>query len=710
MQAGESYYNPPPPLPVSIDAHAAIPSNHWPDVLPGSPGPFPLTPLPVPAASPLPLIGPPPGIWPPSKTQQKNKSGRRGSAFKEPATLAGFKNLKSLSVLDIDNLEIVTELKTCVRNSISTLSELQLSLSDSLALQARKPPPDSDPDDSDVDDEFQVVPASQNTSYDASGPAKTFRAQEEYKIQEAVLGRIFDIEPFILQKRQSHQNAEDDKSNSANENKGDNEKGEKKDSSEDPREQFVTSIRGVSDKLMALMNGSRDFSVSQQDILATIEKAARKYVESGDLPANSRQDGKSSDANTYANNDALSDSHNPSEGESPQLDGNAEDSSSKADGPGAEITETASEKEPKATTKMSKRKGFSEEVSPDDIDIEHLDIQDDASDGAGDDAEEGPSHIDSPESLVDQLTPVPSAVSDSTSTPKMTPGSSTASSSAMERAISNLEAQRANFETLLAKMLRFQSQADALSKKIEEAEKGKSKMDEDQFREAQSQLRSFGRVILDIQNEIYVVEAEIEDVAKQLPHSAGSEKLDEVRRNMDNYIRDTRGLSLETLSLHLVPIKASVLSRAIHLPSLKRLTLLNVGNQNAVWTLLAKENQTNRLALRSVFTDNVSTAFLNCMSQLDELHDLFMLERSAKHKPESFASRSTVTIDQIRRLVLKKHMGTLKRLMIKDDSNGSNWDANEKAMIYICTRGVKLEELAVSMNIHAVVSIKLSHL
>lgn len=210
-------------------------------------------------------------------------------------------------------------------------------------------------------------------------------------------------------------------------------------------------------------------------------------------------------------------------------------------------------------------------------------------------------------------------------------------------------------------------------------------------------------------DQVHETEAQVQELARRIVDIHGREKMAEdemqvARRSMDDYIRATRGIALETLAIQLVPVKASVLSRAIDLRCIRSLTLLNVGNQTPIWTLFTKENKTAPLALRSVFTDSVSTSFLTCLSQLDELHDLFMLERNAKYKPESFAPRTTVTIDQIRRLVLKKHMLTLKRLMIKDETNSTSWDANQKAMILICNRGVQLEELAISMNIYAVVS------
>jgi predicted transcriptional regulator len=118
--------------------------------------------------------------------------------------------------------------------------------------------------------------------------------------------------------------------------------------------------------------------------------------------------------------------------------------------------------------------------------------------------------------------------------------------------------------------------------------------------------------------------------------------------------------------------------------------------------LLQKENEAHPLALKKIFTDNVTQSFLKCVSELKEVTELFMLERSAKHKPESFAPRSAVAMDQIRKFVLKRHLPTLKYLMIKNDYQ-TVWDIDEKAMLLICHQGKNLEELTVSMGIRSVV-------
>ncbi|KAH7136444.1 hypothetical protein EDB81DRAFT_79565 [Dactylonectria macrodidyma] len=647
MQAGESYYTTPPPLPLMLDdAPASVQS---PD-LPSPPN------FPIPLAGNATTIpgsnGSSHGSFPMSKS--RSKPGKRSPPLREPPTLSGFKLLKTLSVLDIDSLDVVTELKTCVRNSSATLKELQLSFSDFLALQARRPRPDSDPDDSDVEDEFQVVPASQGSTFESSGPSKAFRSQEERKLQESVLGRIFDVEPFIVKKSQFPPSPRD--SAGGNDQKEDSEH----DEAADPGKEFISSMRGVSSRLMSQINGSRDFSSEQQDILDTIEKAARKYIESGGLSTKTPDDS--------------SPSGSKDDEDSKQNEGSQEHQSENKDTSGSV-----------ASGSRSKGKNTEGEVSPEDIEIEHLDV-DDVDDDSDD---QGAKDIDEKLPVLD---PTANGAITIAPTPPLE----------VTRAIINLAAQLTNTETLSGKLSHFRNQADLLGQKLKNMSAGGANTNIDQVNEAESQLRELLLSIIDIQHQIKTAEAEIIDATRQLPTHPKEANDEQTRRSMEEYIRDTRGVSLETLSIHLIPVKASVLSRAMDLRCIRNLTLLNVGNQAPIWTLLAKENKVHPLALRSVFTDNVSTAFLTCMSQLDELHELFMLERSAKYKPESFAPKTTITIDQIRRLVLKKHMLTLKRLMIKDESNGSNWDVNQKAMILICNRGIQLEELAISMNIHAV--------
>lgn len=539
LQAGESYYAPLPSLPINISSHNVAPTmnSHWHGHSDGSPTHYGHGPL-------YSLYHSSSPAHPPSKPFGRNKSLKQTVPL-GPATFSGFKNLQSLSVLDIEAIDLVSELQACVKNSYSTLTELQLSFSDALASKSRRPMIDSDSDDSDIEDYGHTS----SHNYESTRPAKVYRAQEEKKLQDVFLARVFDVDPGLVKKPQIQQQPITQEGQSS--------------TTEEPEttpeaaqaQEFIDSWKAATERMMTTVNGSRDFSSQQRAVLDIIEQAARKFV-----------------------------------GAAPQATSSDDD---EAPAPSA------------SPSPWSRRPGTSPEV----VTLK--------------------STVYRPKSHPWQ------AVS------RYPPESSRAPASVPQR----------------------------LTEPTQDAETA----------------------------------AEAPSDAKTTPSDESETNFDD-KQQVDDYIRTTRGIALEVLSLHLVPVRPAVLSKAIDLNALKSLTLLNVGPQGPIWNLLSKENEVQPLALRSVFTDNASFAFLSCISQLDELHDLFMLQRSVDHKPESFATRAATTIDQIRRLVLKKHIKTLKRLMIKDESKEANWDANEKTMILLCNQGVMLEELALSMNIHAVVS------
>lgn len=175
-------------------------------------------------------------------------------------------------------------------------------------------------------------------------------------------------------------------------------------------------------------------------------------------------------------------------------------------------------------------------------------------------------------------------------------------------------------------------------------------------------------------------------------------------QTMREYLHSTHGLPLEEFSLYLIPIKASVLVRAIDLTVLKRITLLNVGSQGGLWSLMTKMQQiSSPIRLESIFTDNVTSAFLACLETFQGLTELFMLERGTKSEIETFAAKTNVGIEDIRKRALKKHIKTLKRLMIKNDED-DGWDADAKTVPLLTSKGGALEELAIGFNLTNYVS------
>lgn len=329
LQAGPSLYETPPPLPYSSTQYSeyAAPTStaQWGNAGNGS-------------LDPVTVYGPPPSMTPSSpifKSSWKNRASKKPSGTKEPPTISGFKNLETLSVLDIDSLDVVTEIRTCVRNSSSTLRKMKLSFSDNLAMKARKPSADTDLSESE-DDEFQVVPPSTTANtYDNNGPAKEFRVQEERKAHEAVLGRIFDVEHS--QVKGLHPSTEVKK---------------EKEPQEQPLsadgQRFVDDINKVFRRMALHINGTSELrNLEQQDALDTILKAAKKYVSSEDAKAK---------PSSSSQEEPTTDESNPSKETSSELnlDGSADDMQLPHGPP----------------ERPSKLKASTYDVDPDDIDIE----------------------------------------------------------------------------------------------------------------------------------------------------------------------------------------------------------------------------------------------------------------------------------------------------------------------------------------------------
>ena len=174
---------------------------------------------------------------------------------------------------------------------------------------------------------------------------------------------------------------------------------------------------------------------------------------------------------------------------------------------------------------------------------------------------------------------------------------------------------------------------------------------------------------------------------------------------MQEYIRTKHGFNLEDLTLYLIPLKPSVIGKALDLSSLRKLTLLSVGPQGGFWSYVAKvqKEAVSSIHLRYIHTDDVSLAFLNCMAQLSGLQDLFMMRRSTKESDPSSLGPS-VGISDIRLLALRKHAATLERLMVMNNEDDS-WDLDSKTMRLLTAKGALLKELAFSVNVTDYVSL-----
>ncbi|TLS30374.1 hypothetical protein PpBr36_02949, partial [Pyricularia pennisetigena] len=624
LQLGPSLYDIPPPLPLSSSQISGSPPTYGhlgmdgmglqslpPQVSIFGGGPPPPPPQPPYYMNSVPMQVVTASVPQSHKPLSLRSKAKKQSLAKEPPTFSGFKKLRSLAVLDMDTLEAVSEIRTCIRNSSSTLTKLKLSFSDHLAAQARKPSADSELDDSDQEDEFQVMPGHSQPPPPAhyadsslSIPARAFRAAEERKSQEAVLGRIFDVEPYLA--RKSLKRA----SSKATGSEGENSHEAVAEASLTPAEAFVNSLKLASTRLHNNINRSSgqraELTAAQQEIVDLIGAAARKYV--AEVSTEPKDEGHPAVESSLG-------------AATPTTEESASASAPALGGPGSSTDDSEPFKSSVTATK---------ETRPEDINIEEP---------------EGQLNLDG------QETPI-ALTGSGTDTP-----------------------------------VDSSSQQASKSTTASTSEAGGNAKEPD------------AEVDIPVEAEKATTPGEHEETLKKaLGKLVAPEDQD---RCISEYIRSTRGLRLQQLSIYLIPVKASVISKAIDIHVLRKITLLNVGPQQSIWALFAKENKSRPLPLRKIFTDNVSPALLNFVSQLEELHEFFILERDHKYKPESFAAKTVTTIEQIRKLVLRKHLPTLKRLMIKN-MDSQDWDIDEQTMKLICRKGKLLEELAVSMNIRAI--------
>ena len=166
---------------------------------------------------------------------------------------------------------------------------------------------------------------------------------------------------------------------------------------------------------------------------------------------------------------------------------------------------------------------------------------------------------------------------------------------------------------------------------------------------------------------------------------------------VQSYIRATHGLQLEQLSLEWIPLKGSIIARALDLRVLKRITFLEVGPQDLFWTLLLRLQLGSKdIAFKSIHTDNMSQPFVKFLATFEGLEELYIHERGGKQEPDP-TEATPITIREIRKSGLKGHISTLKRLMIKNEKS-DKWDVDQKTVDFLAKEGKRLKELAISLN------------
>ena len=164
---------------------------------------------------------------------------------------------------------------------------------------------------------------------------------------------------------------------------------------------------------------------------------------------------------------------------------------------------------------------------------------------------------------------------------------------------------------------------------------------------------------------------------------------------ISEYIRVAHGLHLEELALNRIPMKASLLTKALDMTALRRLTLLQTGSQDVLWHLLVRVNTKSSLHLESIHTDDVSSTFVKFLYGIHGLKELFLLKRKTKGD-RSVEEKQPVKISDLC-FVLPKHVRTLERLSIRNEHD-THWDCDPRTLMILRSRSKNLKELALSVQ------------
>ncbi|TVY17542.1 hypothetical protein LARI1_G005107 [Lachnellula arida] len=608
-----------------------------------------------------------------AKLQRKTTKAVLPSTDKEAPTLSGFNHLRTLSVLDMDTLDYVGELRTCIRNCSSTLTSLTLSFSEALASKSRKPPPEvhSD-DDSEVEDEFGALipppgppPGMASSSSDLSSPSKSVQAAEEKKKQEDVLNRIFG-----LQTGKKSKPGVTGKPESADLNQP------KPKTDEDPKLRFLRNYGSIAQKLMSDVKPGSEATPAAKKALNLIKTAAKMYFDGVDKA----KEKTPSDGNSSKGTPSTTSADSTSEANAVMSGGAEAD-----DGPGLFDDHDPNKKHtPYVDPEVS---------NPDDIDMEEpeekelaIDIEDPSTDTV-------PSDENLEETASDE-----SGVAETSKAV----GAQEENSSADAVDLMNQLQINEQLSALVATHSEIQQEQVILKQRMLDMQEkmqvpDPTPADLEVLRQAKAHFMMVTDRVSELARKMRAVNDLVHDVSADAQAMALLKTPEHENAKRSEYIRSTRGLTLHTLAIYLIPARSMVLNAAIDFHVLQSLTLLNVGTQVGIWNTLRKENTLQSLPLSKIYTDNVTPQFLQFVGELDRVTDLLLLEKQ-KGRVEPTAVKTTVKIEKIRKEVLKKHASTLKVLMIKNDSS-QDWDLDVKTTMLLCHRAKQLEELSVSHGV-----------
>lgn len=657
-------------------------------------------------------------------TVKAPKQSQPPEPLKARSTFSGFRSLSSLAVLDMETLDHVPELAQCILSSACTLKSLELSISEAMALRARKPgapqesDDESDPELDENDNPWGAPPPMPPPPAAAAlGPLPVSNEadiRKERLAQDNLLARIFGLENLSPEAQKLDKETEPVAVKPR----------------EDAQRAFLKDLKTVMSKLIIATSSQNGSTFKPQKALDMVEKAAEKYLNATEKAESglSKKTGKSlaHGGKKVSTKTTVPVFNKGSTMEPPP--GAVASSSESADmliNFDFDSFLDPSFKDSPYPGNDHKAKANKPPIPPGHLSNMPPKISKQPShvvphSGNTVSSWTGPYHGGNPEAtshviskgkakLVDAAEPVISSKTvdedeDESDSPGLfdTPADSVKARKRLEKEIDDtddIDIEHPDVNTIDegddqesddSSDLEAESKVKTLSEPEEPVEGPKSPRltNGTTMSEHVSPKTADKRPDSTIEPVTSVTDWQAADTAQPTTDQA-----------MQDYVRSVHGLPLENLALYLIPIKPSVLSRAVDLTMLKSITLLNVGPQGGFWSVMAKKHTESPLQLRHIHTDNVTPSFLSCVNSLSGLEELYMFERSSKSKVESLAPNTVVGIEDIRQQVLIKHIRTLKRLMIKNENdNGHSWDLNGKATRLITTKGHNLTELGISLD------------
>ncbi|KAL9608048.1 MAG: hypothetical protein Q9167_007088 [Letrouitia subvulpina] len=617
-------------------------------------------------------------------------------------SLSGFKHLSSLSLTGICSLDYLYEIRDCLKSCSATLTHLSLSLSRDLALKSQKvsePPPSAD-DTSDTDEDHTAALSSQPISFPASQGKTESDVRKAKFAQDAILAEIFDMQSISAEGRKLERNLTPP-TNRSNPSVAAN--------------NFIKDLHAIAEFQKANVSRLQDDS-TRRAFLEMLQHVCRKYLdastedwklESG--KARKITGNKSPSQPQYSSKSSLpppkasgvntgNGTPSPFAGNPPQtLDGFDFD---------AFLAEemqmpTGSWKLPDVKDAIWKPLGLAPPPSTSFSNVAPLSTLQGSSSQS-----KYPTTFDEHMTFLNTMHSALENTLDTLSKESQSHGSKVGkyslSSTGKLQESATLPAPKPPSENSLFDNEGF----EGVDVDIEHPDEDSTEPNTDQemLSDQEEHLPSpskKAKITLDMSSEFDLQQSRDMHATGQMAEESCLLTNEDLPPDqaMHEWIRTNHGFKLKEFKIQYIPLKASLVGRALDLDILKRITLLNAGNQEPFWKLLTRLQATRstRMAFESIHTDSVSSAFLTFLTTFEGLTELFLMERSQKTDLDPTNIKTVVDIKDIRRIGLQNHLGSLKKIMIRNDASLS-WDLDGTTILTLATQTKQLKELAISLS------------